>query len=68
MLTNYCKCCLKKNDLVKHHIKYKKYGADKDLLVSLCKDCHNFLHRFIKGKDPDLEMFTRNFIQAKKWW
>lgn len=63
-----CKCCLSKDKLVRHHIQYKKYGNDSDEIVILCETCHNFLHRFIKGKDPDLKLFTKNFIKGKKWW
>ena len=63
-----CKCCLSQEKIIKHHISYKKYGAKKDKIIFLCENCHNFLHRFIKGKDKDIELFTMNFIKGKKWW
>ena len=63
-----CKCCLSKEKLVKHHISYKKYGNDFDETIILCENCHNFLHRFVKGKDKDLKEMTTNFLKAKKWW
>lgn len=63
-----CKSCLSKGNLLKHHIKYEKYGADEDKTIILCKDCHNFLHRFVKGNDKDLEFVTNNFLKGKKWW
>jgi len=63
-----CKVCLSKDNLVKHHIAYKKRGAEEDKIIILCKGCHDFLHRFVKGGDEDLELVTNNFIKAKKWW
>lgn len=63
-----CKACSSKERVIKHHIRYKKYGAREDKTVSLCEDCHNMLHRFIKGSDPDLENFTRQFIKAGRFW
>lgn len=63
-----CKCCLSKDKLVRHHIAYKKYGAEEDEVIILCERCHNFLHKFIKGKDKDLKNVTNNFLKAKDWW
>lgn len=63
-----CRICLSEVDLVKHHIAYKKRGAEEDRIITLCKVCHNFLHKFVKGGDEDLEFVTRNFIKAKKFW
>lgn len=68
MRKQFCKCCLRRDSLVEHHISYEKYGAKKDKTIVLCKDCHNFLHKFVKGSDKDIEFVTRNFLKAKKWW
>lgn len=54
--------------LIKHHIRYKKYGATEDKVIDLCENCHNLLHRFITGSDKDLEVFTSNFIRGRKFW
>jgi len=63
-----CKAYSLTEKLVRHHIKYEKYGAAQDVTIPLCEDCHNTLHRFIKGNDPDLAYFTRQFINAGKFW
>jgi hypothetical protein len=63
-----CKCCSSRDRLVVHHFAYKKYGADMDRTIILCENCHNFLHRFIKGCDKDIEIVTNNFLKAKNWW
>lgn len=63
-----CKSCKSLDKIVFHHTRYKKYGADRDIGIYLCETCHNFLHKFIKGNDPDLEMFTKNFLKGGKFW
>lgn len=52
--------------LVIHHRHYRTYGYEefKDLAL-LCWHCHNLLHSFCKGSDPDLERITRLFIKTK---
>jgi hypothetical protein len=64
----YCKVCREhKKRMVRHHVAYKKYGQD-ERMIDLCEECHNFLHRFVRGSDEDLEFVTKQFIRAGKFW
>lgn len=64
-----CKACSSENKLVRHHIRYKKYGAKKDRVISLCETCHNLFHKHVaKGNDKYLEELTKLFIEGSLNW
>lgn len=54
-----CVQCLNKENLQVHHLTYKRVGKEvlKDL-VTLCKRCHDEVHRLSKSQD-----FTKNTLE-----
>lgn len=65
----YSQCCMSTEHLVVHHVSYKNIGNELDQDVYLfCESCHNLLHRFIRGRDPDIKEFTKNFIKGRRFW
>lgn len=65
-----CRACGAIKDLVVHHLTYKNAGNElRGEVILLCRFCHSFLHKFVKGSDPDLSEFTKSFIKANpKFW
>ena len=64
-----CKACGYSKKLVNHHTHYAGlHGALLDKTIILCERCHNLLHKFVRGKDPDLPTFTDNFVKGRKFW
>lgn len=51
--------------LVAHHVSYKNKGHElPGDVILLCQDCHNLLHKFVKGNDPELRKYTHMFVSA----
>ena len=61
-----CKACKSREKLVVHHLNYKNKGFEtsKDVLL-LCEECHNQIHRLVKGYDDDLERITWLYVRNK---
>jgi len=58
-----CRACRNERNLVVHHLRYPKFGdEERDDVTLLCSDCHNMLHYFVKGSDPDLARLTKLFL------
>ena len=66
---NHCEVCgvHKNKGLNIHHTQEDDYeNLDKDLFIVLCKSCHKELHRLMRRKSFDIDLYLVAFRDAFK--
>ena len=61
-----CSICPKRKHLQVHHLSYERGLFDEESVITLCKDCHNYIHK--KHKDNiglTLREITEHLLSGK---